>query len=387
MRYLLPGLLITAFALDAPGAGAQRVTCRDCDSARTATVVAREAMLASQFARMSQEIARLRTELARAETADPSSARALRTMIESLRMSQRHLEQAMREHEELVRSREAETPAARANLLSRARAGGSGASAGYVGLTTEARYTVRELRNGETRRVMEFPVIVTVAPGSPAFRAGLVAGDTVLSVSQVDGRRLEQELGSLLRPGETLQFRVRRGDGVRVLPVRVEPARAGTFAFGSMEVTDGPRGLTRFQATGEGREQDAVVAVGGIRPAPAIGATVVRAGERGGGVGGGGTANIVIYREPTALAGARLLTLNHDLAVKLGVEHGLYVLTVAPGTPSARGGLEAGDVIVGTRDGPVTSLAQLQDLMMSKAGSLTLRIVRDREERTATIRW
>lgn len=383
MRYLLPGLLITAFVLDAPGAGAQRVTCRDCDSARTATVVAREAMLASQFARMSQEIARLRTELARAETTDPSSARALRTMIESLRMSQRHLEQAMREHEELVRSREAESPAARANVLSRARAGGSGASAGYVGLTTEARYTVRELRNGQTRRVMEFPVVVTVAPGSPAFRAGLVAGDTVLSVSQVDGRRLEQELGSLLRPGETLQFRVRRGDDVRVLPVRVEPARAGAFAFGSMEVTDGPRGSTRFEATGEGREREAVAAVGGIRPAPAIGATVVRAGARG----VGGTANIVIYREPTALAGARLLTLNHDLAVKLGVEHGLYVLTVGPGTPSARGGLEAGDVIVGTRDGPIRSLAQLQDLMMSNAGSLTLRIVRDREERTATIRW
>jgi S1-C subfamily serine protease len=390
MRYVLAGTVLVALAIDAVGASAQGAGCRDCDTVTAVLVPARDRVLAEQFVRMSAEIQRLRTELSRTSAADSSSARSLRTTIESLVMSQRHLEEAMREHAVLVRARERQgqgqgqgQEGAR-TVVARARSG-TLARSGYVGLTTEARYTLRESGGGRVQQVVEFPVIVTVAPGSPAARAGLSAGDTVIAVGSVDGRRLEQELGSLLRPGQTLQFRVRRGDDVRVMAVQVGPARAGTFTVNEGVATGRAAAAGRFEETRAATaERLARATVISSRPAPAIGATVVplRADESA------GAARVMIYREPTAIAGARLAPLQHDLAAKLGVEHGLYVLTVGPATPGARAGLEAGDVIIGAAEHPLTSIAQLHDLMSSSStGSLTLRIVRDKEQRLVTVRW
>ncbi len=386
MRYVLAGTVLVALAIDAVGASAQGAGCRDCDTVTAVLVPARDRVLAEQFARMSAEIQRLRTELSRTSAADSSSARSLRTTIESLVMSQRHLEEAMREHAELVRTRERQGQGQEGarSVVARARSG-TLARSGYVGLTTEARYTLRESGGGRVQQVVEFPVIVTVAPGSPAARAGLSAGDTVIAVGSVDDRRLEHELGSLLRPGQTLQFRVRRGDEVRVMAVQVGPARAGTFTLNEGVATGRAAAAGRFEETSAATaDRVARATVISSRPAPAIGATVVplRADESA------GAARVMIYREPTAIAGARLAPLQHDLAAKLGVEHGLYVLTVGPATPGARAGLEAGDVIIGAAEHPLTSIAQLHDLMSSSStGSLTLRIVRDKEQRLVTVRW
>jgi regulator of sigma E protease len=65
-------------------------------------------------------------------------------------------------------------------------------------------------------------VLGAVVPGGPADHAGLKAGDQVL---EVDGQRVYNftELATLLRshPGASMQLRVKRADGERVLAVQV----------------------------------------------------------------------------------------------------------------------------------------------------------------------
>ena len=384
---LLGGLAFATLAA-APSASAQRP-----DSAATRAVLAptRQQALTQQLLRLRAEIESLRSELARSGSAESQGTRARRTTIESLVQSQRFLEQAIREHSLSVQAREAEE---RASVMTfRARAAAAQPT-GWVGLTTENRYTVSEGGGGRAVRLSEPPVIVSVTPGSPAFRAGLAAGDTVVSINQRDGRIVAQELSSMLRPGDTLYFRIRRSDGTRVIPVRVEQrAVMGTFSASTAQGEGGVGGAATGAVSGS--------YVVSTRPAPGAGGIIVSttpgaAETRAAGTGtvvagpvgsGGGRATVYYIRQP-GLAGARIEPLPRDLASKFGVEQGLYVLSVAPETPSARAGLRAGDVIIGTGGNALASLAQLQQaLQSSSARALELEVMRDQERTKVTLRW
>jgi predicted metalloprotease with PDZ domain len=64
----------------------------------------------------------------------------------------------------------------------------------------------------DVQRVFGGVVLVTrVEPGSPAARAGAVAGDTLLSINGKVAGPDPRETLSALRPGETVRLRVRRG--------------------------------------------------------------------------------------------------------------------------------------------------------------------------------
>ena len=388
---LLLGTLALAMLAAAPAAWAQRP-----DTARAVVAPTRQQALTAQLMRLRAEIELLRAELARSSS-DAAGTRALRTTIESLVQSQRHLEQAIREHSASVQQREVEE---RTSIVTVRAREAMVQPQGWVGLTTENRYTVSETgAAGGTRtvRLTEPPVIVSVSPGSPAFRAGLVAGDTLLSINQRDARVVAEQLASMLRPGDTLYFRVRRADGTRVIPVLVEPrAVMGTFAVsvGSGDAAGAGGSAGSFVAARAGSAGAYEVST---RPAPAVGGTIIasqpavaegRSMTGAAGAGGTpGTATVFYLRQP-GLAGARIEPLSRDLASKLGVESGLYVFSVAPETPSERAGLRAGDVIIGTAGNALVSLAQLQRALQSaSARALELDVVRDRERRTVTLRW
>ena len=95
------------------------------------------------------------------------------------------------------------------------------AGRGWIGIAFEAR------RAGGARGESPAIVITRVEPGSPAARAGLDPGDTLVSI---DGRRVTAAtlyaLPARLAPGDTVTLEVRRGDArtVRVVaaprPVR-----------------------------------------------------------------------------------------------------------------------------------------------------------------------
>lgn len=82
-----------------------------------------------------------------------------------------------------------------------------------------------------------------------------------------------------------------------------------------------------------------------------------------------------------AIAGAELSELNEGLGEYFGVDDGVLVMRVPDGTPAARAGLEAGDVIVRAGDRAVNSIADLRTAI-SRAGrgsELALEVVRKRE--------
>jgi hypothetical protein len=114
---------------------------------------------------------------------------------------------------------------------SRPRAG----ARGYLGLRLSEWSEVRWVDDGPVVRYCAYPLVISVEPASPAERAGLGAGDTVVAYGTRDlVRDGPIALDRLLVPGETLRMRVRR-DGrtlTRAVIVGERPA-GGVWAFGS----------------------------------------------------------------------------------------------------------------------------------------------------------
>lgn len=65
----------------------------------------------------------------------------------------------------------------------------------------------------------EYPTVQRLQDGSPAARAGVRAGDVIISVDGRDSRRLPVFRG--LQHGQVLVLRVRRGDAERVIRVQL----------------------------------------------------------------------------------------------------------------------------------------------------------------------
>ena len=92
----------------------------------------------------------------------------------------------------------------------------SRAPSGWVGLSI-----VQNARGGEgSDTKVEYPIVASVEPGSPAQAAGLVAGDTILAYNDIDANTDPLGVRSLLIPGKELVIKVRRNT-VRKLTLTV----------------------------------------------------------------------------------------------------------------------------------------------------------------------
>lgn len=182
--------------------------------------------------------------------------------------------------------------------------GRSVAPSGYMGLSLSGAQIRIVTPDGVMTSHCEYPMVETVDVGSPAARAGLSAGDTLVAYNGRDVTQLAVNYAELITAGNTVKVRVRRAGKPREIPVVVDPRR---------------------------EEERVVTARMLVRGAPLAPQPMSPSMFNPSGV--------------TVLAGAQLATMDAEFAQSLSLEAGVLVLRVPAGTPAADAGLKAGDVV------------------------------------------
>lgn len=266
---------------------------------------------------------------------------------------------------------------------------------GWLGIHYSAEAKVDEFTDGWQISYNSYPVVEAVEPGSPAERAGIQVGDTLLAFNGHDFVRRGVPMTRLLRPGEKLQVRLRRG---RTRTVRVtvgeRPARA--FSYRMAVPAPGARpprpGVTEFERSAAGlREVSAVLAPRAAELAEEMARRTVRALEREV-VMNPSVAPLIAFGTPSGallVAGAEMVPVNRELGDVLGVRHGVLLVNVPAATPADRSGLRAGDVVVRAASTEIREPAGLH-MAMIHAGpvkTLHLDVVRKGKPQRVTLRW
>ena len=263
---------------------------------------------------------------------------------------------------------------------------------GWIGVNTTGVQLKEQRGDGTTYiRFLEPPVVASVDPGSPADRVGVQAGDVLV---EIGGQRLLQKsvsFADLLQPGEEITIKLTRGGETVTLMPKVEP-------------------LPQVASTPCAWVDPGLAYV--VRPMPAQAPTVVRvesspgrfsygfATARRDSSGGvrvatGGPSGVMagpmvsqFTGGANSLAGVQLVALSTESSRALGVEHGILVNQVAPGTPGRKAGLQGGDILISADSVDIRSIQQLQRVIYSAGDRVvTLVIMRDRKRETVQLRW
>ena len=253
----------------------------------------------------------------------------------------------------------ARAPMAMARLPMRAR--------GYLGVTFDGPSAEIARPGDYSVRFYKYPRIALVEPSSPAERAGVLEGDTLMSFNGTDVVENEISLSKLLVPEAKILMRVRRSGNNKELKVTVgEPPeyyvrRRDAAARAEVAVAPTP------WIVGPAPTRVAQAAPPAVPAEPAI----------------------FVWRDYEGVGGARVETISEGLGNAIGVKEGVLVMRVRPGTPAAKAGLHDGDVIVRAGGQKIRTVAELLSLfsMGDPEEGVKLLIVRDRKEKDVTLRW
>lgn len=196
-------------------------------------------------------------------------------------------------------------------------------SSGYVGLSLSGAQIRMVTPEGVMTSHCDYPLVETVDVGSPAARAGLNAGDTLLAYNGRDVTQQAINYPEMLSPGSMLRVRVRRSGRTRDIPVTVAPRKEErTLVFTRTPLAPGAAGAP-------------------VAPPISL-------------FSGSGVA---------VIAGAQFATIDAEFAESQGLEPGVLVLRVPQGTPAADAGLRAGEVVRSVNGVAVRDVASLRRIM------------------------
>jgi serine protease Do len=303
---------------------------------------------------------------------------------------------------------------------------------GYFGVTISSVPLRTSLQSGYIVSYCDYPVVEAVDPGSPAERAGLSAGDTIIAFNGRDVRAGMVDYSALLAPGATVRVGTRRDGRVREASVRVvaRPAPAAVRAYA--RATPSAPSMVRaegIEVPAPPPSVDALrgsaMAVGTRVPAAAMpgewffentlpeamrGVATIRSGSDS-------TRVLVFQRSepsrPTAspsvptppspvmltifanaddamVGGAQLRTLGAEFRAALSLPEGVLVMQVLRGTPASAAGLREGDVIRRANGQAVRRVDDVRTALelSAEVRTIAFRVVRnDAPERTVTMTW
>jgi S1-C subfamily serine protease len=195
--------------------------------------------------------------------------------------------------------------------------------AGWVGVSVV-------ISTDDNSTLKAYPIILSVDPESPAQRAGLVAGDTILSYDGLDARSVM--LQQLLVPNKRITFKCRR-NGERDVHVVV----------GKRKSVDELMSVTIVQ------EGDSASMPNAVLPSTMISIFSVpdQSSDR-------------VSSSPVSFAGAILIQMSTGLAKGMGVQNsGILALSTLHGTPAERAGLQSGDIITEIDGSPASTVKAL----------------------------
>lgn len=241
---------------------------------------------------------------------------------------------------------------------------------GYLGVTFDGPSAEIARPGDYSVRFYKYPRIALVEPSSPAERAGVLQGDTLMSFNGTDVVENEISLSRLLVPDAKIVMRVRREGNHKDLKVTVgEPP----------EYYVRRRDVPRIQ-------------VGAIAVPEIVGATPAapaRVAPPAPQAPQGEQPQIILWQEYEGVAGARVETVSEGLSKALDVEEGVLVVRVRPGTPAYRAGLRDGDVIVRASNQRIRTVPELRNALSIGDGNegVKLLIRRERKEKDVTLRW
>lgn len=235
---------------------------------------------------------------------------------------------------------------------------------GWLGVYLSLDIRVARDKNGKELWVFRtYPVIEAVEPHSPAYRAGVEAGDLLLTLGGRD-LRVGIEPLTLLHPGTKLPIRVKRDKETVNLTLTVQrrPERAFSYKIETPEAMEiGPR----IEISGPPAPSEPMIAP--MPPLPGV--------------------RWSSNSESAVILGAEVRILG-ELKDYFGVEEGVLVLHVALRTPAARSGVRDGDVIVTVGGRAVTTVRGLMRFVeRAEDRSVELQVVRKKERKTVTLKW
>jgi hypothetical protein len=366
---LASAVLLTSTAEARPQAstGGSRTTvrtkCSSCATSRDAIRDTREKLLL--------RIDSLRWEIDNRRLSDNQRDQAARELTITVRALQSSLDHAVAggavtatipaERAAEFEARTGTAPFAVASVIRRAR--------GYLGVTFDGPSAECEACTERVIRFFQYPRIAMVEPGSPAERAGVLEGDTLLSFNGTDVIRNDISLVKLLVPGSRLLMRVRRDANHKDIRVTVgeTPAYYARRALPSRVAPPVP-------AVASGVEP-----IRAYPPQPYFPAerpNVPRPGA-------------MVWVSNEGVAGARVETINEGLGKAIGVKQGVLVIRAQPGTPAYRSGLRDGDVVLSADGRQLVRVNDLRAIVARGDGEegVKLVIVRERKRRDVTLRW
>lgn len=264
---------------------------------------------------------------------------------------------------------------------------------GYLGVSFDGPNTDQMRDSERIIRFYKYPMIALVEPRSPAERAGIRQGDTLLALNGKDVVSGEISLTRLLVPDERLTVRVKRDGSARDVKVTVgrapeyvirrtpmpatapllakEAAGDVTYRLPGAPVAPAPSAMPGVPAVPPAARPSE------LRAPPVPERPAVPAGYS------------YSWNYSEGIGGARVETVTEGLAKALGVQAGVLVVRAMAGTMAHEAGLRDGDVIVAVAGRAISNVRELRSAVADHhaASGVKLRVLRERRQRDITLRW